>query len=238
MKIVAVATICLLGALNLFSDVEAGTSIDLLKHTALGLTGTLPCGHWDCNCAFNEQPGCCCVADDMFKLEGSTFWRLMGLWNDLSNLNSQITELTGFSGIAFNARMIPMGGCIGPFTSNVSISYGNITLNQGSGYNPSLGIFTAPRAGIYSFSYSVYSNVGAADNRLYFKVQLMKNGVEVASSWEDNREDSEDGSTQTVLLTLSFGSQVYVELVSGRQLCSDAYGQNSFSGYLVYPLSG
>lgn len=65
----------------------------------------------------------------------------------------------------------------------------------------------------------------------------MKNGQLIASSWEDNREDSEDSSTQTVLLQLRRGCQVYIELLSGRQLCGDTQGYNTFSGYLIYPFS-
>lgn len=99
------------------------------------------------------------------------------------------------------------------------------------------GTFTAPRAGLYSFSYTVYSNLGPAGERIYHKVQLMKDGQVVASSWEDNREDSEDSATQTVLLQLRQGNQVYVELVLGRFLCADLQGYNSFSGFIVYLLS-
>lgn len=99
------------------------------------------------------------------------------------------------------------------------------------------GTFTAPRAGLYSFSYTVYSNVGAEGERIYYKVQLMKDGQVIASSWEDNREDSEDSAMQTVLLQLKQGNQVYMELVLGRFLCGDTQGYNSFSGYLVYPMS-
>lgn len=70
---------------------------------------------------------------------------------------------------------------------------------------------------------------------MYYKVQLMRNGELVASTWEDNREDSEDSSTQTVLLSLQQGGQVYVELQSGRQLCGLVEGLNTFSGSLIYP---
>lgn len=99
------------------------------------------------------------------------------------------------------------------------------------------GAFTAPRAGLYSFSYTVYSSLGAEGERIYHKVQLVKDGQVVASSWEDNREDSEDSATQSALLPLKQGSQVYIELVLGRFLCADTQGYNSFSGYLVYPFS-
>lgn len=99
------------------------------------------------------------------------------------------------------------------------------------------GTFTAPRAGLYSFSYTVYSNSGADGERLYHKVQLMKDGQVIASSWEDNREDAEDSATQVVLLPLKKGNQVYIELVLGRFVCGDTQSYNSFSGYLVYPVS-
>lgn len=68
-------------------------------------------------------------------------------------------------------------------------------------------------------------------------VQLMRDGVAVTSTWEDNREDSEDAGSQTVVLHLRHGSQVYIQLFSGRLLCGDIKGHNSFSGYLLYPLS-
>lgn len=58
-------------------------------------TGTLPCGGWDCECAFRSQQGCCCVAKPLFELEEATFIRLVGLWEGLSRLNSQIEEVTG-----------------------------------------------------------------------------------------------------------------------------------------------
>ncbi|XP_051718516.1 cerebellin 18 [Ctenopharyngodon idella] len=228
---------CILMILCLCSSAEAATTIDLLRETAVSWTGTLPCGGWDCECAFRSQQGCCCVAKPLFELEEATFIRLVGLWEGLSRLNSQIEEVTAGCKIAFTAAMLPMSGCLGPFTSNMSISYQSVSLNQGNGYNAALGTFTAPHAGLYFFSFSAYSKVGDAGERLYQKVQLMKNGQLIASSWEDNREDSEDSSTQTVLLQLRRGCQVYTELLSGRQLCGDTQGHNTFSGYLIYPFS-
>uniref|UniRef100_A0A9J8D2S4 Cerebellin 18 n=1 Tax=Cyprinus carpio carpio TaxID=630221 RepID=A0A9J8D2S4_CYPCA len=242
MKMLPSASLCILMVLSLCSRAEATTAFDLLRETAVSYTGSLPCGGWDCECAFRRQKSCCCVAQPLFDLEEATFMRMVGLWEGLSHLNSQIEELTAGCKIAFTAAMLPMSGCLGPFNSNMSISYQSVSLNQGNGYNPALepashSTFTAPHAGLYSFSFTAYSNVGSAGQRLYQKLQLMKNGQLMASSWEDNREDSEDSSSQTVLLQLRRGCQVYVELMSGRQLCGDTQGQNTFSGYLVYPFS-
>ncbi|XP_016332343.1 complement C1q-like protein 4 [Sinocyclocheilus anshuiensis] len=237
MTMLPAASPCILMVLSLCLRAEATTAFDLLRETAVSYSGSLPCGGWDCECAFGRQKSCCCIAQPLFELEEATFTRMVGLWEGLSHLNSQIEELTAGCKIAFTAAMLRMSGCLGPFNSNMSISYRSVSLNQGNGYNPALGTFTAPHAGLYSFSFTAYSSVGSAGQRLYQKVQLMKNDQLVASSWEDNREDSEDSSTQTVLLQLRRGCQVYVELMSGRQLCGDTRGQNMFSGYLVYPFS-
>ncbi|KAL6471271.1 hypothetical protein MHYP_G00199210 [Metynnis hypsauchen] len=237
MKTAALTVVGLLGALCLCLRTEANTAWDLLRQSAANWTGNLPCGGWDCDCEFRKPKGCCCVARPLFELEEATFMRMVGLWEGLTDLNEQIDEVTGGRNIAFAAFLSSTPGCFGPFTRNVSIPYQNITLNQGYGYNAALGAFTAPRPGLYSFSYTVYSNVGPAGERLYHKVQLMKDGQVIASSWEDNREDSEDSATQTVLLQLKQGNQVYVELVLGRFLCADTQGYNSFSGFLVYPLT-
>ncbi|XP_055735252.1 complement C1q-like protein 4 [Salvelinus fontinalis] len=181
----------------------------------MGWTGALPCGKWDCECAIKSQPGCCCVA------------------NEMSN-----------SKIAFSAEMRSRSDCFGPFTSNVPIRYYFISLNQGNGYNDALGTFIAPRAGLYSLSFTAYSNVGVDGERLYHKVQLMKNNEVVASVWEDNREDTEDNredtedsGTQSVLVSLRQGDKVYVELLSGRSLCGNTKEFNRFSGYQVYPFT-
>ncbi|XP_072547853.1 cerebellin 18 [Salminus brasiliensis] len=236
MKTAVVAVLGLLGALCLSSRTEATTAWDIVRQSAANWTGVLPCGGWDCECEFRNPKGCCCVAGQLFQLEEATFMRMVGLWKGLTSLNEQIDEVTGGRNIAFAASMTPITSCFGPFTRNVSMPYQNITLNQGYGYNGALGAFTAPHAGLYSFSYTVYSSVGPAGERIYHKVQLVKDGQVIASSWEDNREDSEDSATQTVLLQLRQGNQVYVELVSGRFLCADSQGYNSFSGFLVYPL--
>ncbi|XP_036392509.1 cerebellin 18 [Megalops cyprinoides] len=232
MKKVAVSALCLLGVLCVCATVEAST-FDLMRDAAVIWQGSLPCGNWDCECVFTRQRGCCCVANQLCALEETTFGRMVGIWQGLNQLDSDIEELTGGMKVAFTTSL-SHAGCFGPFTTNVPIPYNVISLNQGNGYNPALGAFTAPRTGLYSFSFTAYSDVIDATARLYHQVRLMKNGQVVASVWEDNREDSEDSGTQTVLLSLNRGCQVYVELQSGRQLCNDLANHNTFSGYLVY----
>lgn len=92
----------------------------------------------------------------------------------------------------------------------------------------------------------------------------MKNGKMGVSVWENNREDIEDSATQVrweksitkkmhtyfcfiyfgqyvthlcfqvVVMEMQRGDQVYVELVSGRKLCT-FMEYNIFTGHIVYP---
>uniref|UniRef100_A0A3P8S0A8 Cerebellin 18 n=1 Tax=Amphiprion percula TaxID=161767 RepID=A0A3P8S0A8_AMPPE len=197
--------------------------------------GELPCRKWDCECAFSRLRSCCCGAMELFEVEDEIFMRMMDLSKRLFQLGESILEVIGGIRIAFTASLSHKTNCFGPFTRSRPIPYDVVTLNHGSGYNPALGIFTAPRSGLYSFSFSVYSKVGVAGERMYYKVRLMRDGEAMASTWEDNREDSEDSGSQSVLLSLQQGGQVYVELLNGRQLCGNAEGLNSFSGSLIYP---
>ncbi|XP_010869328.2 complement C1q-like protein 4 [Esox lucius] len=237
MQSCAVSPLCLWGLLFLCTSVKAQSAFDLMRDAAVAWSGALPCGNWDCDCVFKHQRGCCCVANQMSALEDNTFTRMVDIWEQLSQFNNGVLEVTGNNKIAFTAAMRARSDCLGPYTSNMPISYSSISLNQGNGYSPTLGTFTAPRAGLYSFSVTVYSNVGIDGARLYHNVQLMRNDEVLASVWEDNREDQEDSATQTLLVSLRQGNQVYVQLVSGRSLCGNAQELNRFSGYLVYPLT-
>ncbi|XP_028283283.1 cerebellin-3-like [Parambassis ranga] len=230
------AVACTLFVLGLLWDgVRAEISISSLRAAAVEWKGTLQCQKWDCECAFTRQRSCCCAAPELKEMEDQIFVKMMDLSNSMSQLRDGLLEVIGGIRVAFTASMSQTTNCFGPFNRNRPIPYDVISLNHGSGYNPVLGMFTAPCSGLYSFSFTVYSKVGRPGERMYYKVQLMKNGEMIASTWEDNREDSEDSSSQTVLLPLQQGGQVYVELLNGRQLCGNVLGLNSFSGSLIYP---
>ncbi|XP_066570464.1 cerebellin 18 [Amia ocellicauda] len=235
MKTAVVVAVCLWGALSLGVRAQGLTWSDV-ENAAVSWTGTLPCDNWDCDCAFSRPRGCCCVAKRYNLLEDTLNNRLKTLQESLAMLQGGMAKLIDGVQVVFSAvhDLTGISRCFGPFTNPTPIPYREILLNLGHGYNPALGAFTAPRDGLYFFSFSVASNVGLAGNKMYNWVSLMRNMTAMASVWEDNREDSEDSGSQTVLLPMRVGDQVYVELQSGRMLC-DAGKLNTFSGHLVYP---
>ncbi|XP_060929704.1 cerebellin 18 [Limanda limanda] len=229
----------LLGSLIPCGHGETESSmIGSMREAALKYQGKLECGNWDCDCVFNRERGCCCGAKDLYQLEDNTFMRMMNLWQNLAELNSKVKAVTGNLKIAFETCLnitLPTPNCFGPFNTDVPIRFNSVSLNDGMGYNPSLGAFTAPCAGVYAFSFTIYSSVGA-DGRLYHKVQLLLNNGVIASVWEDNREDGEDSASQLVVLQLNKGDQVYLTLTTGRKLCGNL-ASNSFTGYMLYSLN-
>ncbi|KAL3992239.1 immediate early response 3-interacting protein 1 [Sarotherodon galilaeus] len=240
---VVLPVLFLLGSLFLCDQVQAQSdTILMLKQAALNWKGALTCEKSDCNCTFNQQRGCCCAASDMFQLEEDILERMTYLWHDISTLKGRVQSLTDKIKVAFKATMDPSIAvsipgsterCFGPFNINIPVPFSSVLLNSGNGYNPSLGIFTAPFPGVYVFSFTTYSSVGE-NGRLYHKVQLMKNGKHGPSVWENNREDTEDSATQVVALEMQRGDQVYLDLMSGRKLCTNLQ-YNVFTGYILYP---
>ncbi|KAJ8403743.1 hypothetical protein AAFF_G00346110 [Aldrovandia affinis] len=87
------------------------------------------------------------------------------------------------------------------------------------------GTFTAPRGGVYVFSFTVYFNVDASSGETG-GVRALQTG---------SQHDLEDSATQTVLLSLQTGSQVYMQLQRSCSICGDLNNLNTFSGYLLYP---
>uniref|UniRef100_A0A3Q2PQ20 Cerebellin 18 n=1 Tax=Fundulus heteroclitus TaxID=8078 RepID=A0A3Q2PQ20_FUNHE len=235
--------VLLLGSLFLCGRVQAlSSAMDVLKQDALQWDGSATCSKWDCDCPFSRQRGCCCAASEMYQVEEESFKRIKSLWEKTTSLSSRVNALSDGFKVSFKATMDPNMAalipgsterCFGPFNTNVPIPLSKVTLNSGNGYNPSLGVFTASCPGVYMFSFTTFSSVPEG-GRLYHKVQLMKNGKVGAGVWENNREDAEDSATQVVVMEMQRGDQVYLELLSGRKLCTNM-DYNIFTGHIVYP---
>ncbi|XP_077065613.1 uncharacterized protein LOC143718437 [Siphateles boraxobius] len=155
--------------------------------------------------------------------------------DEISNLTlSQVEELRKDNRdreIAFSASMMQSGrGDIGPFTSEITLTYRNVFTNIGNAYNPITGIFTAPLKGAYMFRISVlgYGPTPSVAS-IYNNGKLVVMAYARQPQWEVN-------SSNGVVLILEVGDVVYVRLESNSRIYDSLNNYNTFSGFLLFPL--
>ncbi|XP_077091497.1 uncharacterized protein LOC143742500 [Siphateles boraxobius] len=155
--------------------------------------------------------------------------------DEISNLTlSQVEELRKENRereIAFSAGLIQSGSdYIGPFTSEITLSYRNVFTNIGNAYNPITGIFTAPLKGAYMFRISVFSH-----GPTHSAASIFKNGERVVLAYA-GQPQSELNSSNGAVLILEVGDVVYVKLWSGTRIYDNDNSHSTFSGFLLFPL--
>ncbi|CAG2197042.1 C1QL [Mytilus edulis] len=106
------------------------------------------------------------------------------------------------------------------------IKFHNVNINKGNYYNPTTGIFTAPRQGIYQISCTI---VGYGTG--VFQYQITLNGKSFTLG-NTSTGGSWNSQTSTVLMDLKQGDRVYVESRGGSQKVH-ANSNSYFSGYLL-----
>ncbi|XP_054464067.1 complement C1q-like protein 2 [Anoplopoma fimbria] len=138
----------------------------------------------------------------------------------------------GKSEVAFSAALRDTGsGDIGPFSTGTVLKYKKVFSNHGNSYNPATGIFTAQVSGTYFFRYSMFNNLQATPSSV---TSLMKNGERLTSVWDTAGTDSHDMGSNAVVIPLTVGDNVYVELQANRTVFDDSMNYNTFSGFLLF----
>ena len=122
-------------------------------------------------------------------------------------------------------------------TQGQTIVFEHETIDVGNGYDPSTGIYTAPRTGRYVFTYTVGQNGGASNNNYW----LMLNNVTtpVDQMWLYGSFGSVGGGSQTAMVTLTKGDQVFVKIQrqqgNANLYCRKGSGNNgcTFSAFML-----
>ena len=121
-------------------------------------------------------------------------------------------------------------------TINTPISFDVVRLNVGGAMNTATGKFTAPRNGIYSFSFTGLGQLAASSSRVVLDVAMYLNGNIIGRGVADETGTADQYETTSFQSTLNLqkGDQIWLEI---WQLSSGMYlrGQDSthFSGYLL-----
>ncbi|XP_048011579.1 uncharacterized protein LOC125245138 [Megalobrama amblycephala] len=133
--------------------------------------------------------------------------------------------------IAFSAALLESGsGHIGPFTTEITITYRKVFTNIGNAYNPITGVFTAPLKGAYMFRTNVHGIGGTPAT-----AEIYKNGKHVVMA-NANVPNNDLNSSNEVVLILEVGDVVYVRLWANRRLFDNDRNRNTFIGFLLFPL--
>ncbi|XP_048744272.2 uncharacterized protein LOC125657620 [Ostrea edulis] len=105
-----------------------------------------------------------------------------------------------------------------------------IFTNEGSGYNHHMGIFTAPRSGLYVFTWTIRGSTSST----YFNTQLVVNGLIYGSIY--TRYHYSSSSSGTSVVYVAEGAAVYVRTGptgNSGSIVSSYDGYTTFSGWTI-----
>lgn len=112
-----------------------------------------------------------------------------------------------------------------------TIIFDNVELNVGNGYHHTSGIFVAPEAGIYAFSWSIRLFGNASHS-----AQLMVGDQEYDGVYLSVRNGDNENVSGTAVAQLERGQDVFVRTHAAYNygdIHSDPLGRSSFCGWRV-----
>ncbi|XP_067436061.1 complement C1q-like protein 4 [Thunnus thynnus] len=128
--------------------------------------------------------------------------------------------------VAFTA-VAEYSGAHGPFNMDRTLVYNKVITNIGDAYNSCSGIFSAPVAGLYYFTFFYHAG-GQHPSKLF----LMKNCETIVMTTDHkSSNDSADNGGNAAFLQLKEGDQVFVRLGANTHVWGSC--QTNFSGFLV-----
>ncbi|XP_035770540.1 complement C1q-like protein 2 isoform X2 [Neolamprologus brichardi] len=133
----------------------------------------------------------------------------------------------GYSGvIAFYV------GLKNPHEGYEVLRFDDVVTNLGNHYDPTTGKFTCQVSGIYYFTYHVLMRGGDGTSMW---ADLCKNGQVRASAIAQDADQNYDYASNSVVLHLDSGDEIYVKLDGGKAHGGNNNKYSTFSGFLLYP---
>ena len=131
--------------------------------------------------------------------------------------------------VIFSAVRTRTGNSWGNFKG--PITFDNLAINLGEGFDATSGIFTVPTSGTYRFSFSAqsaYRKYGVTT------VWVIKNGMEVFYIYDGN--DAENGDANNISYTwmMNLSKNDRINLDSRNYLYARSYEPVTFTGELIH----
>ncbi|XP_029362797.1 complement C1q-like protein 2 isoform X1 [Echeneis naucrates] len=112
------------------------------------------------------------------------------------------------------------------------LRFDDVVTNIGNHYDPTTGKFTCQVSGIYYFTYHVLMRGGDGTSMW---ADLCKNGQVRASAIAQDADQNYDYASNSVVLQLESGDEIYVKLDGGKAHGGNNNKYSTFSGFLLYP---
>ncbi|XP_066292728.1 uncharacterized protein [Branchiostoma lanceolatum] len=117
-------------------------------------------------------------------------------------------------------------------SSPTVVTYDVVLSNVGGAYNQQTGTFVAAVGGVFFFMFTGMTPNVANTN---YYIHLMKNAEKMVRLYEGNGGQAHyQSSSNSAILQLQPGDEVWVELHSGHSLYSDSGRYLTFSGFLIH----
>uniref|UniRef100_UPI0037E7FB01 complement C1q-like protein 2 n=1 Tax=Semicossyphus pulcher TaxID=241346 RepID=UPI0037E7FB01 len=136
------------------------------------------------------------------------------------------SSLIGGAKIAFYV------GLKNPHEGYEVLRFDDVVTNLGNHYDPTTGKFTCQVSGIYYFTYHVLMRGGDGTSMW---ADLCKNGQVRASAIAQDADQNYDYASNSVVLHLDSGDEIYVKLDGGKAHGGNNNKYSTFSGFLLYP---
>ncbi|XP_061432985.1 C1q-related factor-like [Lethenteron reissneri] len=111
------------------------------------------------------------------------------------------------------------------------LHFDDVVTNLGNHYDPGSGKFTCSISGTYFFTYHVLMRGGDGTSMW---ADLCKNGQVRASSIAQDADQNYDYASNSVILHLDAGDEVYVKLDGGKAHGGNTNKYSTFSGFIIY----
>ncbi|RXN03423.1 complement C1q tumor necrosis factor-related 6-like protein [Labeo rohita] len=153
------------------------------------------------------------------------------LKNTLQVTEEKLEQLKGKEDkVAFAASLGP-GGNVGPFTTDITLVYKHVFVNEGRAYNSATGIFTAPVNGVYYFAFSGHNHSSKP-----MGLRLFKNGQQMITVYNHPQGARYETASNSISLTLEKGDQVYMHLRENTWVVDNENDHTTFTGHLLFSL--
>uniref|UniRef100_G3PQ50 Complement C1q like 2 n=1 Tax=Gasterosteus aculeatus TaxID=69293 RepID=G3PQ50_GASAC len=141
-------------------------------------------------------------------------------------------ETEGANSSANGYRIAFYVGLKNPHEGYEVLKFDDVITNLGKHYDANTGKFTCHMSGIYFFTYHVLMRGGDGTSMW---ADLCKNGQVRASAIAQDADQNYDYASNSAVLHLDSGDEVYVKLDGGKAHGGNNNKYSTFSGFILYP---